>query len=426
MSTYRPIASPGSLPFRLFAVVVAVILFAIGCGNGSDQPTAGVASPALAVVSSDYKVTSVALFDPIHERVVDDCVSSGSTGSVLTQELSGDVVLPSGSQPGGELVVIDRRNAVLTFVAPRSCKARAQLSLSTGGFKSNPHDVVVVSEQKAYVTRYDTNSAPTSDPSDFDEGDDLLIVDPTRLTIVGRIALSEYATQVPGANIRANPDRAILAEGHVYVTLNNLDADLRSAAGPGRVLEIDPGTDTVTSVIDLASWTGCSGITYAPAAKRLYVACGGEFSDGADQVAKSALVEIDVSGAKPAVGRIIPARALGGQPISYSSTVVLGDTAFIATLGAIDFATQTTLVADGFYSASLAGDPLPTKLLEGGAYNLGRAAADPTTGKVFLPDGDAVQPRVRILTPLGMSEGDSHAVETNPAGHLPPREIGWY
>jgi hypothetical protein len=426
MSKYRSIASFRSRPSLTLYVLVPAVSFSLACGNSSDQPTAGMASPALAVISSDYKVTSVALLDPIQERVVDDCISSGTTGAALTQELSGDVVLPSGPQPGGELVVIDRTNAVLTFVAPRSCAVRAQLSLSTGGFKSNPHDVVVISGHKAYVTRYDTNSAATADPSDFDEGDDVLIVDPTRLEVVGRIALSEYATPVPGAKIRANPDRAVLAEGRVYVTLNNLDQDLRSAAGPGRVVEIDPVTDTVIHVIDLSPWTGCSGITSVPMTRRLYVACGGELSDGAEQIAKSALVEIDVSGPEPAVGRGIPATALGGQPISYSSTVVLGEMAFIATAGALDFATQATVIPDGFYSASLAGDAPPIKLLDGGAYNLGRAAADATTGKVFLPDGDAVQPRVRILDPSGTSNGTNRSVEANPAGHLPPREIGWY
>jgi hypothetical protein len=175
-------------------------------------------------------VTSIATYDLATGSLRDDCVRSGVTSPVLAQELSGDVVLPSAPQERGELVVIDRKNAVLTFVAPTSCMPRAQLSVSTGGFKSNPHDVVSVSTHKAYVVRYDANLAPTSDPSDFDEGDDLLVIDPSIPMILGRVPLSGYAATT-GAGFHANPDRALLVGGLVYVTLNNLGKD---AAGPGR------------------------------------------------------------------------------------------------------------------------------------------------------------------------------------------------
>ena len=102
------------------------------------------------------------------------------------------------------------------------------------------------SAHKAYVTRYETNGNPTADPSDLDEGDDLLVIDPTDVRILGRISVSSYATSPPeGGTTQARPDHGVLAGDRVYVTLNSISADF-SVTGPGRVLVIDPATDTVT------------------------------------------------------------------------------------------------------------------------------------------------------------------------------------
>ena len=433
MSTVAGFRSPNRLgsTLPLLATLSVLSVFAacgsdkIEDGGGSGQPNVNALSGGLAIVSSDYAVTSVATYDPATGRLVDDCVHSGVTGAILAQALSGDVVLPSAPQQGGELVVIDRKNAVLTFVAPASCAPRVQLSVSTGGFKSNPHDVVGISAHKAYVTRYDTNVAPTSDPSDFDEGDDLLVIDPATPKILGRVALSGYATRVTGATIQAKPDRAVLAGGLVYVTLNNLANDF-SAAGAGRLAVIDPATDTVRSVIDLPNQTGCSGITYVATTKKLYVSCGGESSDLPDQLAKSALVEIDMSGAAPVLARIIPASALGNQPVGYAASAVLGETAFVTTPGSFDL-TGAMLTSDAFYSVPLGGGGIgAVKLLDGGAYNLGQPVADAVSHKVLLPDGDAVRPRVRIVDASSAVVVLGSPFEANPAGHLPPREAARY
>lgn len=399
------------------------------------------------------------------------CGSDG-TAAVMggpRMPLSGDVLLPSQAQPGGELVVIDSKSSLLSFVRPATCSAtaslpaaglaivssdysvssvalydpatgtladdcltsagdggrwaRAQLSVSTGGFKAHPHDVVGLSDHKAYVTRYETNASPTAAADDFDEGDDLLIVDPAAVSVTGRISLAALATAGPGGTTtQARPDRAVLAEGRVYVTLNNISADF-AATGPGRVAVIDPATDQLLDPIDLPNQKDCSGIQYVAAAHRLYVACGGAFSDGAEQLAQSALVEIDISATPPAVGRIVRADALGTQPINFGYAAVAGETAFVGLLGALDPTTGAPLASDAFYSVPLAGGSA-TKLMDGGAYNLGRSLVDAGTQKVFLPDGDAVNPRVHIWDVASGAAGT--AFEANPSGHLPPREVARY
>jgi hypothetical protein len=381
------------------------------CDAAASPPAGGLATPGLALLNSDYKSSSVSLYNPTSHTLIDDCVPSTT--------LSKDVAMPTGFQHG-ELVVIDRASSVIDFVNPAVCAVRAQLSVSTGGFKANPHDVVNISSTKAYVARYEKNAAPTPDPSDFDDGDDLLIIDPSVPKVIGRIGLTTYAT---GAMLQARPDRALLANGLVYVALNSLSADF-SADGPGRVVVVDPTTDTVTGMIDLPDQTGCSGLAYADATKKLYVTCGGEFGD-ADETATSALVEIDLSGATPALGRIVTGKSLGTQPVSYTAAVLLDGIAYIETAGALDFTTNKMTAPDTLYGVALATGT-PTKVVDGGAFNLGRPALDAESKTLFLPDGDATTPRVRVFDVSGATAVAGTPFEPNPADHLPPREAAWY
>jgi hypothetical protein len=395
------------------AALLAVSLVP-ACGDSSSSQSAGLtAASALAILSSDYKSSSVALYDPASKKLVDDCVRPNV--------LSKDTALPTGTQ-GGELVVIDREFSLVDFVDPATCLQRAHLSVSTGGFKANPHDVVHVSATKAYVLRYEKNAAPTPAADDFDEGDDLLIIDPSVPAVTGRIDLASYASTVAGATLQARPDHAVLLGGLVYVTLNNLAGDF-SAAGPGRVVVVDPATDAVTAKVDLPDQTGCSGIAVDEAAGKLYVSCGGEFSD-ADPTAKSALVEIDVSGSTPALGRIVSGKSLGTAPVSYTAAALFDGNAFTATAGSLDFNTGAQTAPDTFYSIAL-GTGAGTRIIDGGAFNLGRPAVDAKSKTLFLPDGDPITPRVRVFDVSGLAAPGT-PFEPNPNEHLPPREAAWY
>ncbi|MES1172194.1 MAG: hypothetical protein ABUL77_03065 [Bacteroidota bacterium] len=425
-----PLASPSSPPWRragVFRSSWALAALAVGalCAGacGSDATKNNATARGLAIVASDFAVTSVSLYDPAKGTVVDDCVVSGGG---LTQDLSGDVTLPSHPQHSGELMVIDRKNATLTAIEPLSCAPLRQFSVSTGGFKANPHDVISVSLTKAYVTRFEKNGAATDDPADFDDGDDVLVVNPTTGQILKSIVLTQQVPPGFDAGIQARPDRGVLVGGKLYVTLGNLDNKFPGASAPGRIVVIDTATDTVSGVIDLPDHKSCSAIDYQAASKRLYVSCGGVFSDGADQPAKSGLVEIDLAGATPAIGRVIAASAVGGQPVNFFSVAVLGETAFVTTLGT--FADPQAGLAgtpDALYAADLGGGT-PVKVLDGGAYNFGRAAVDGAAKKIYLPDGDAVTPVVRVFDAAAAPVVAGAPFESNPAGHLPPREIAWY
>jgi hypothetical protein len=404
------------LPF----ILPALAALAIGCEGGpiDTSTTKGLtATSALFILNSDYQSSTVSLYDPATKTLVDDCL--------FANELSKDTALPTGLQ-GGEVVIIDRAESLLDFVNPHDCQVRAQISVSTGGFNANPHDVVHISATKAYVARYEKNAAPTPTPDDFDEGDDLLIVDPTALKVTGRIDLSPYASTTVDPLLQARPDRAVLSNGLVYVTLNNLSADF-SADGPGVVVVVDPSTDTVMAPpIDLSPYTGCSGIVADDANKKLYVSCGGEYTD-TDQTATSALVEIELSGATPMVHEIAGGKSLGlgTQPVSETAAALFGGTAYAATAGALDPTTNAQTAPDTLYAIATDGGAA-TKVIEGGAYNLGRPAVDPSSKTLFLPDGDSVTPLIRVFDVSGASPVPGTAFEPNPNEHLPPREAAWY
>jgi hypothetical protein len=400
-------------------------------GNPDGDPDGGAAATGnaatgtgLAVLSSYLDVTSVALYDPSTGAVHDDCVHSGVTGANMEQALSGDATLPSQPQHNGDLAVIDRQNATITYVNPATCAPRLQFSVSTGGLKSNPHDVISVSADKIYVTRYGKNPDPTAATDDFDDGDDIVVVNPRTGVISKAISLSGEIPADAAAGVQARPDRGVLADGKVYVTLNLLDENFSNTAS-ARVVVIDPATDTVVGAIDLPEQKDCSALDYHPAVKKLYVSCVGTFFDP-DQVKQSALVEIDLAGPSPTVSRRVPASTVGGQPVNLSYTAVLGDLAFIGTFGSFpDAMTGALGSSDAFFVAALDGSAA-TKLLDGGAYNLGRAAVDEAHKRVLLPDGDPVTPRVHVFDASGTPVSESGTFEANPAAHLPPREVAWY
>lgn len=407
-----------------------------GGAGGAGGGTTSILSPGgLAVLSSDQgQLTTLSLYDPATEQLLrDDCVRSGTHGGALVQELSGDVTLPTQADPvGHEIALIDRMNVTLTFVDPATCAVRTQIAVGgvgadghgIAGFKSNPRDLIRLDAHKAYVTRYETNATATPAAADLDDGNDVLVLDPTSGLIQKRIDLTAEATA--GAGVLARPDRGVYAEGRVYVTLGNYD--LRFAvAGVGRVVVIDPASDTVAGHIDLPDQKGCSGLEYLPATHKLYVACRTFTDDAAAQLATSALVEIDLSGAGlGTVARAIPAMALGAQPLTFSHAAVLDGIAYVTQSGSFPDPAQGTPASSDVLQAVWLDTLAAQKLFDGGAYNLGRVAAIAESHRVYLPDGDAIKPRVHVFSVSSGTPVAAGEFVANPAGQLPPREIARY
>lgn len=406
------------------AALVAASLGSLGgVGCGSETTQSGGPATGFAVVGSDFTSTVVSLLNADGTLAQDDCIDSGTkAGGNLSLTLSGDVSLPSQPQQGGKLWLVDRGNAALTVLAPETCEITRQISVTTG-FKSNPHDVAVLSQSKAYVTRYEKNVTPTDANS---AGDDVLIIDPTGGVVTGRIDLSSYAAPVAGATIQARPDRMLIAAGQVFVTLASQDAGFK-ATGEGRVVVIDPATDTVTSTIPLPGLKGCSALSYVDGSNEILVACGGSFADADKQADGSGVATIDLSAAPPAV-HVTKASALGGppvQPVNFSWVVALSSTrAFTSTLGTFPAGSSP-----GTNDAALAFDPTTGAstpiTLEAAAGDLGRGALSGT--KLLIPDADFAKPRIHVFDASGTgAPAETATVDPDPGKGMPPRELAWY
>jgi hypothetical protein len=378
----------------------------------------------IAVLSSDFvAASSLSLLDRNGQLVNDGCFHSGSRTPGLSQVLSGDVVLPSQPQPGHEVVLVDRGNAVLTWLDPNTCAPLRQLSVGTG-YASNPHDIVAVTAQKAYVTRWDQNGNATPNPNDFDDGDDLLIVDPIQAVVTGRIALTPFAPQVAGATIMARPDRALLIEGKVFVSLNALSLhyiELGAPVGPGRVVVVDPATDSVTGSIDIPDRKNCGAMTYLDASKTLLVVCMGSWSD-ADPAASSGVVAIDLSVAPPMVKTVIAPTVADGRQFSATALAALSpDRVFVIAMGTYD-----GLPPDTLWSFSLTGGSGVKVLDSSKGITFGDLLADIDGQRIFLADGSNTRPLLRSFAVTAAGVTESAPVNVNPSVGLPPRSLAWY
>jgi hypothetical protein len=389
--------------------------------DGTSDGAAGAATfgAGLAVVDSDFTSTSISIVGATGALVKDDCINSGThAAGKLSFTLSGDVVLPSQPQQGGDLWLVDRGNAALTIVTPPSCAVSGQIAVGTG-FESNPHDVAVLSATKLYVTRYNTNVAP---PNVTATGDDVLIVNRTTGTVTGRIGLTTYAAPVTGFTMEAQPDRMVIAGGKVYLTLGSQDAKFM-AAGEGRVVVIDPGSDTVIGTIALTGLKGCSAIQYVPAQSSLFVSCGGSFSD-ADQAAASGIAQIDLSTAAPTL-HVTKASVVGGQPVNFSWIGVLSATqGFAATLGSFPFG-ATPGTNDALYMFNpTAGTATPVPL-SAGPFDLGGAAVG--AALLLVPDATTTKPLIHVFdVPATGAPTERTPFAPDPSKGLPPRQIAWY
>ncbi|MBN2573772.1 MAG: hypothetical protein JXP73_04340 [Deltaproteobacteria bacterium] len=384
---------------------------------GNDGIDAGGAGKVagIAVVNSDYASSSVSLLDRDGNLVADGCLHSGSGDPGLSATLSGDVVLPTEVPAGGPIPVIDRANNAITWLDATTCAVLGQLAVGTG-FRANPQDVVTLSASKAYVVRQDPNPVPTPALEDFDDGNDVLIVDPSRLQVTGRIDLGPYAP----AGVLPRGHRALLAGGSVFVSLNAIGADY-AAYGAGRVVVIDPATDVVTGVIDIPGAKNCGALAYAAAVQRLFVACGGAYGEPAGQAATSAIVAIDLGQVPPAVAA--QAAATGGAPYSNLTVGVLDATTAVAVVVG-DFSNDPP---DSLWSVPLDGRAPVQIFASTEGFAIGALLFDPERALVFAADGpmgSSAYLRIFEVSAAGFVLGKT--AKTNPTHKLPPRALAFH
>jgi hypothetical protein len=394
----------------------APVFVGSGGAAGARAPLAPPAPRGLVSLNSDHRITSLSLLSPMGGSVNGSCVRSTSiaTGTALT--ISGDAVLPSQPQLGGNIVIVDRGNGLLTFVDPdpAGCFVARQVAVP-GGAKTSPHDVVILSEHRAYVTRYEASASSSQQQA----GNDVVVIDPTTGTFIQRINLDMYAATGSGAGVLARPDRALIADGLVVVSLNQRDASL-ATFGTGAVVVIDPLTDTVLQRVSLPGLFGCEGMDFIPATHTLLVSCGGIDGD-ADQPLQSGLAVVDFSGPSPRLDHVVSSVALDAHPLNSSWVLAapIPSSPQRAFAGTSD---PNGAALDALYALDVASG-LSVRVGTSSPFSLGiPALADDV---LFVPEALASTPRVQRFLVSGAPQAVSEFTP-DVADKLPPRQIAWY
>ncbi|MFH0799137.1 MAG: hypothetical protein V2A66_03010 [Pseudomonadota bacterium] len=212
---------------------------------------------------------------------------------------------------GGRIYVVNRLGAdSIQVIDPSNFSVAADYSVGKG---SNPQDIAVVSDEKAYVSRLDSQN-DTSDTGD------VLVINPLTGAKLGSIDLKPYTD--PNGNRLARAAQMVLVGKQLYVCIQDLPADMsKSASTNGKVAIIDTETDGLvdvdlnaagTQVIELTGrdpW----GITYSPLTDKLYVADSGTFVNlAADTSDKFGGIEVIDHKTNRSEGIVVDDAALGG------------------------------------------------------------------------------------------------------------------
>jgi hypothetical protein len=285
------------------------------------------ACAGLVVVSSDYQSTSVAFLGWDGEVLSARVISSGSADAALSAPLSGDVVAPSAAPSGDEVVLVDRYPAsVVTFLDRATGAPRRQLSVRTG-FSANAQDYLDVAAGKAYVSRFEPNPDPGREP--FDEGSDVLVVDPAAPAIVGRIDLGALLVQ-NDPDLLPRPSRLLAARGRVFALVATYSKDF-SRSGDSALAVLEPGTDAVVGSVALPGLRGCAAMALSPDESRLAVACSGTFGGTSTPTLDDAGIAV-VSLETSAVETVVPGGSLGAPP-AFSVGFASDDVVVVPTFG---------------------------------------------------------------------------------------------
>ncbi len=151
--------------------------------------------PRFAVVRSDFQSTSIATLDA-NGAILDEAIlSSESQPTGLVAPLSGDVVLANATRnTAGVLNVVDRLGTdVITRFDLETEDVLGQIRVAPGDFSTNPQDMAIVDQARAWVSRFSVNLDP--DAPEADLGNDVIEIDPSTFQATGRrVGLESFTT----------------------------------------------------------------------------------------------------------------------------------------------------------------------------------------------------------------------------------------
>lgn len=415
-----------------FLVSYAAISFAfgvLGCDAESvdDEVTPinlGDEARGSFVLNNAYEGSiSVSAVDTSAKVISEVLISSAVKDPNLNEAFSGDTVLSSADAFADELVLIDRSNAVLTWVGIETAKVRAQLDVGPG-FDANPQDYLQISKNKAYVSRAAENGDAGKEK--FDSGSDLLIVDPTTPKLLGSIDL-RAAMDKEDNGLPPVPQGIAYAGGRVHVLLAGLAFDY-SAIATARIVSIDAETDQIVQVLKLPPMTNCLSLSASPSGDQLAVSCTGFFGqDPAEGWPDSGLVVLDVKKEleentrfksdqfQHCVGKVCQNTQLNGVAFLTEELVILTTFGTIASGPMMD-----VTYSDQVVELSLAKGS--TRVIhEAGPYDLGEPVC--FAKACLVPDATLANPGVLKFDLEGQAFSSGKLRTVDKKTGMPPRQL---
>jgi hypothetical protein len=254
------------------------------------------------------------------------------------------------------------------------------------GAGANPHDIAVVSAERAYVSLFGE--------------DHLLVVHPTAGDLLGEIDLSAYAD---GDGL-PEPSGLVLIDGAVYATVQRLES--LQPVNQSYLVEIDAATGALIDDYPLAE-TPSGRLRYNPVLERIVLVEAGSFSDPSD-----GCVELFDPVAKQAGGPLITEEQLGGDVVD---AVLASESVGFAIVGVMSTSVGHTRV--------VMFDPATgevTRVLEDAdAWNHMYLELTPDHSQLWLAERRSSDPGIRIFDAATGDELTAAPVSTG----LPPFSI---
>ncbi len=390
----------------------------------------------LAVVTTDYATTAIGVIDRSDGSLVtEEAVSSASDDPGISLPLSGDVALSNDPPPPGMLFVLDRTNNNVTLLETTNMTALAQIPVGQsvmGPWAANPHDALLVNGTRLYVARYEKNPSPSPSSSDFDDGDDVVIID---LTAQKPAEQFRFNTLVD-SGFRAAPERIALAGSHAAVTLQHYEGNGFSGAGDGLIAFINVSNETLTDTDTVASGTqlmrvdsltNCSGMRYLASTDTLYAVCSGLFAAGrATQITQSGVIALamdDIGSASDSYSVVLEAAQEDiEQPLS--AVEIVSDTmGFVLTYGSFSPDESDRLYV--FDPSSGDGDP-ELVFEASGPFQLNAVTWDDAANILYVTDAPFGGPHAVRRFSVGVTIEELDPVNPSPEGGLGPTALGLF
>jgi hypothetical protein len=307
-------------------------LVVLGAAAANAVPTCKAADRSTAVIttaSCDFATGGLAQLDLATTSIVEHRVGAVEPDAVV--RVQNDRVFAINRFSGSSVQEVAQDGSLATLW---------RCSVGAG---SNPHDVVLIDGDKAYVSRYDAVSISIVDPSVGPSCEDF---------VRGTIDLSAWADRdgVP------EMDQMLRIGDLVYVALQRLDRDdFFRPGGPGVLVVIDASTDTVVDSIELAisnPFTETKGLTYDARSGRILIGGPGTLFSNLEDGGIEAVDPVTSS----SLGVLLSGADLGGDLMDFAMLgtrrgfAVVADAGLVAAV--VEFDLETGIIGAPLLSSS--------------------------------------------------------------------------